>query len=96
MILTITCIKKAGGQHENELTAISHLGWVEQATGKAGIYTRNEMYQFIKSGGQAFVEDFFGNKAKLMTAETSHGTKYVKTYPDQVTSDNLLKLKDCN
>ncbi|QPH41795.1 DUF3892 domain-containing protein [Pedobacter endophyticus] len=44
---------------------------------------------------QLYVKDASGNKAKLITAETSTGTKYVKTEADTSTKNNLLSLSEC-
>jgi hypothetical protein len=95
MSIKITCIKKNGGFHENAYTAIESLGWIEEGTNNNGRTTREEMYNWIKDGGYAYVADIFGNKAKLITAISAHGTKFVKTEPDNTTTDNLLKLLEC-
>lgn len=90
----ITCIKKAGGNHENAYTAITSLTWSEGFG--TGTSTREQMYDNVRyDSTYAYVQDAAGNKAYLMAATTSNGTKYVKTKPDDVTSDNLLKLPEC-
>lgn len=94
-MIEITCIKKDSGNHENRHTAISTLGWRDISTGKTGRSTRLEMYEFVYGGGRAFVSDHRGDKAYLMTAITSRGTKYVKTIPDETKADNLLLLIEC-
>lgn len=94
MAKKITCIKKASGDHENSYTAITSLTWSEG--NNTGTYTRLQMYDYVKDDSRfAYVEDSSGNKAYLMAATTSKGTKYVKTKPDDVKSDNLLKLPEC-
>ncbi len=95
MAVRITCINKANGQHENPYVAISHLGWVEDGTGKTGRSTREEMYNWIKNeNGQAYVQA--GTvRARLIPAVSLRGTKYVKTEADSTDRDNLLKLTDC-
>lgn len=95
MSIRITCINKSSGQHENPYTAISRLGWKDEATGENGKSTRLEMYDWINKGGKAYVKDNSGNIADLITAENLAGTKYVKTKADDVKSDNLLKLSEC-
>jgi hypothetical protein len=95
MSIRITCIKKDSGNHENSHTAISVLGWIEDSTNNTGRSSRIEMYDFVKSGGYAYVKDTYGNKAQLIAETTSWGTKYVKTKPDNTTTDNLLKLSEC-
>jgi hypothetical protein len=96
MARQITCINKAGGQHENPYVAISNLGWTDDITNAIGNSTREEMYDFIvNKKGQAYVKDDKGNMAYLAGETTVRGTKYVKTKADNVTSDNLLKLPEC-
>lgn len=95
MIVKITCIKKASGDHENPYVAISSMNWIEDGTEKNGTATRKEMYDFVNKGGEAYVKDANGNKAKLVARKTLKGTEYVKTVADDVKSDNLLKLKEC-
>jgi hypothetical protein len=96
MSVRITCISKAGGDHENPHVAISNLGWVNEADGKTGNSTRIEMYDWIKNqDGYAYVRDQSGNTARVGTAETDRGTKYVRTYADGKWTDNLLTLPEC-
>lgn len=94
-MVQITCINKAGGNHENRYAAIQKLGWVDVNSGQRGISTRLEIYDFIQNGGVAFVEDAYGNRANVMTAVTALGTKYVKTVADETKADNLLSLVEC-
>ena len=96
MSVKITCIKKSNGDHENPYVAITSMSWIDEADSKTGTSTRIEMYDFVNGGGEAYVKDSAGNKAKLVAKTTSRGNKYVKTVTDDVKSDNLLKLKECN
>ncbi|WP_118973905.1 DUF3892 domain-containing protein [Taibaiella koreensis] len=91
----ITCITKSTDYFENPLTAIQKLGWINDADGLPGSSTRKQMYDWVKAGGDAYVKDSKGNKARLTTAVSPNGTEYVKTEPDNVTSDNLLSLPNC-
>ncbi len=96
MSIRITCIKKDGGNHENPHIAISTLGWKNEQSGETGSSTRLQMYDWIKNkGGEAYVHDRYGNTVKVGTAETSYGTKYVRTYADRTWTDNLLSLPEC-
>jgi len=96
MSIRITCISKAGGNHEDAHTAISHLGWTDEATRETGNSTRIEIYDWIKNkSGYAYVRDGSGNTVRVGTAETARGTKYVRTYRDKVWTDNLLALPEC-
>jgi hypothetical protein len=95
MAVRFTCISKDGGYHENPHVAISNLGWVNEETNETGNSTRLVIYDWIKSGGVGFVRDWAGNEARVGTAETANGTKYVRTYSDGVWTDNLLALQEC-
>lgn len=96
MAFQITCINKDSGNHENPHTAISRLGWVEDGgQGRSGYSSREEMYDFVKNGGRAYVKDRYGDIAYLIAAVTAWGTKYVKTIADETKADNLLSLGEC-
>ena len=96
MSVRITCINKSSGYHADQHHAITHLGWIEDGTGKTGKSTRMEMYDWIKNNnGVAYVLDARGNKAYVGTRENQYGTKYLQTYADQVWTDNLLALPEC-
>jgi hypothetical protein len=94
MAIRIVCINKAGGYHEDPHEAISHLGWVEDGTGKTGRTTRLVMYDWLIQGGDAYVVGG-GSRVGVIGAVNSRGTKYVKTVPDRTTQDNLLRLPEC-
>ena len=97
MAVKISCIKKDNGNHENPYVAISTLRWKEDGTGKEGESSRLQMYDFVEvTKGIAYVIDSRGNKANLIGETSLKGNKYVKTVADNVTSDNLLKLNECN
>jgi hypothetical protein len=90
----IVCIEKDNGNHENRHVAISSLGWVA-SNGKSDYSSRVQMYEFVKNGGHAYVQDAYGDKAYLMSAVSPFGTKYVKTVADETRADNLLSLSEC-
>ena len=95
MTFRITCINKANGRHENPYVAISHLGWVNDATGETGRSTRDEMYDFVvNKKGEAYVL-VAAAQARLIGQTSLRGTKYVKTVADSTERDNLLKLQEC-
>lgn len=96
MSIKITCINKQQGYHEDPHHAISHLGWVEDGTGKSGKSTRLEIYDWIKDqNGVAYITDSYGNKAYLMTKVSKNGTKFVQTVADGRETNNLLNLPEC-
>jgi hypothetical protein len=94
MSVRVHCIKKDGGNHENPYVAISSLGWQDPATGELGRSTRVEMYDWVISGGSAYVEAG-GYQARLIGAISPRGNKFVKTQADSTQTDNLLKLPEC-
>ena len=97
MTIRITCINKAGGEHYDPHSAISHLGWINPATNEKGKSTRLEIYEWLKNNSEnrAYVTDRSGNKAYLYPRVSAHGTKFVQTYADRVWTDNLLSLPEC-
>jgi hypothetical protein len=95
MAVRIICINKANGQHENPYVAISHLGWVEDGTGKTGTSTREEIYDFVvNQRGEAYVASGL-TRAGLIGAVSPRGTRYVKTVANSTERDNLLELPEC-
>lgn len=95
MSIRIICINKDNGNHDNQNLAITYLGWINEANQEKGTSSRLTIYQWIKDGGYAYVVDKYGNKVKVITAETDKGTKYVKTEADNTTTNNLLSLPEC-
>ena len=95
MAVKVTCIKKTIGNHENPHVAISNFGWINEETNKTGNSTRIQIYDFIKTGGIVYVNDKTGKSINLIALETSIGTKYVKTPPNDSKVDNLLSLEEC-
>lgn len=95
MSVRITCIRKAGGDHENPYVAISNMNWINEDNQATGTTSRTDMFDFVDGGGEAYVKDSAGNKAKLVARISAGGTKYVQTVADDVKSDNLLKLPEC-
>lgn len=58
MSIKITCITKVGRDLENQYVAISRIGWVDLFNPnekKSSI--REEMYDFVLKGAEAFVYD---------------------------------------
>ena len=96
MAIRITCIKKSGGYHQDPHHAIQYIGWLDEATGKTGENTREEIYNWLKNQSEkAYVKDRNGNKAYVGTRENQNGTHYLQTYADGVWTDNLLALPEC-
>ena len=96
MAVRITCINKDNGNHQNPHEAITHLGWVNEATGESGKSTRLEMYDFLQNkGGQAYTKDNFGNVAYLYPRVSPNNNPFVQTVADRTYTDNLLSLMEC-
>ena len=69
MSIRITCITKAGGDHENPYVAISRLGCVNLFNPpEKNSSTRQEMYDFLAKGGEAFVSDITPHFIQLRNA----------------------------
>jgi hypothetical protein len=94
MSVRITCVTKPGG-NQNPHTAITRLGWLNESSNQRGISTREELWQWIKNGGEAYVKDALGNIVRVGADVNEHGTKYVRTYADGKWTDNLLALPPC-
>jgi len=95
MSVCITCIEKDSGNHENPYIAISSFGWINESTNSKGTSSREQIYDWVVDGGYGYVKDSIGNTARLIAEISPRGTKFVKTVPDDVKSDNLLKLPEC-
>lgn len=95
MSVKITCINKDNGDHYDPHEAITHLGWLEESTGKTGKCARLDMVDFLEKGNSAYVKDIWGNIAYLVVRISSFGNKFVKTVADGRETNNLLELVEC-
>lgn len=96
MTIRIICINKDNGNHMNPYEAITHFEWTEDNTKKNGRSTLQEMITFIEGGGKAYVKDRRENISYLeVRTSTFGGNKYVRTIPDNTSSNNLLELDEC-
>ena len=92
MPIQITGIHKTNNEYDNPYLSINSLMWVDDNTQNRGITTRDVLFDWINDNGTAYILDEEGNKAKLLTATTQNGYKYVKTAFDETKSDKLLNL----
>ena len=92
MPLRITGVNSNNGEYDNPYLAINSLVWIDDHTQNRGITTRDVLFDWINDNGTAYVLDEEGNKAKLLTATTKNGYKYVKTAFDESKPDKLLNL----
>lgn len=95
MSVRVTCINKSGGYHENPHEAISRFGWINEQTYETNYSTREEMWTWVKNGGQAYVRDAYNNVARVVAKTNSWGTRYLQTEADGLPTDNLLSLPEC-
>lgn len=95
MGVRVTCVNKSNGYHQDPHHAITRLGWVNDQTSETGFSSREEMWDFVNRGGQAYVRDGSGRVAYLRARTSSNGTHYVQTEADGVLTDNLLYLGEC-
>ena len=92
----ITCITKESGSSESYYTEISTLGFFEGRSRTIEFSTRQDMYDYIKNGGKAYVKDMAGNKLYLIAAESRRGARYLKTNAGKAIQDILFTLPACN
>ena len=95
MSVKITCINKDGGDHYDPHEAITHLGWLNENSGKSGKATLQQMIEFLESGNKAYVKDAWDNIAYLVICISRFGNKFVKTVADDMETNNLLELIEC-
>ncbi|WP_183560126.1 DUF3892 domain-containing protein [Mucilaginibacter sp. SP1R1] len=92
MPIQITSVNRTNDEYDNPYLSINSLVWIDDHTKNQGITTRDVLFDWINDNGTAYVVDEEGNKAKLLTATTQNGYKYVKTAFDETQSDKLLSL----
>lgn len=95
MAVRITCINKDRGNHENPHLAISYFGWVNPDTGENGKSDRVTLYEWVRKGGVAYVQDQSGRKAQLVPKVSKFGNPFLQTQTDYTPTDNLLWLPEC-
>ena len=95
MAVRITCVDKPSGNIHNPHEAISNYGWVEDGTGLQDVSTRQNMVDWVKQGGKAYVLDQFGNKAQCYPRTSVNGAEFLQTVTDGKYTDNLLSLPKC-
>lgn len=96
MAVRIRCINKDAGNHSNPHEAISHYGWIDEATGKQDKSDRNSMVEWmLKNNGVAYVTDAWDRKVFCIVRESPNGTKFLQTISDNRVTNNLLELPEC-
>jgi hypothetical protein len=95
MAVRITCVDKPSGNLQDPHEAISQYGWLDEATGETKYSTRAQMVEWMKTGGQAYVRDSYGNQVFCNVRQNTHGTEFLQTVTDNRWTDNLLSLPKC-
>jgi len=90
----ITCIKSKTGAPRHEY--ITHIGGYWGWNNTKVIITEADAIQDIDSGNNSyFVKDSRGDEATVKIVKHSNGKRFLTTYPDNTTADNLSKLTEC-
>ena len=97
--MDLCIIKKCQGQSQsgNPLLDIEHFHWKEAFTDFPGVYTRQELYDFLDGSGYAYVidpEDPYGARRVPLVVARSDGKKYVRC-AGAWDVDPLLLLPEC-
>lgn len=95
MSVRITCINKDGGYHENPHEGITHYGWVNESTNEVGKNDRASMVSWVKSGGQAYVKNRYGQAVDCYVRRSVAGNEFLQTEANGTSTDNLLELPEC-
>lgn len=95
MTLRITCIGRSGAVAENPLLSLTHFHWLEDGTELSGMFTSEEMFLFLKNGGDAYVWDKFWKKHSLKPGMTAVGERFIFTGGLNFLEDELLKQPLC-
>ena len=84
---------------ENPQAGIGHFHWSEDHTPFTGVYSRDELYKFIKQGNEAYIMDPTDKTSKariyLTPAKTKSGACYVCDKVEGKETQYLLNLPDC-
>lgn len=84
----VTCVVKGDSSKYSDCRCITQIG---TATLR---YTRTEAHDKVKASPGSLYVERSGSRADLVAA-TRDGIKYVRTTPNDATSDNLLSLPTC-
>lgn len=83
----VTCINKANRESRHE--AVTHLG------GSGWRWTRQEVINSINNKSNTFYTLVAGKRADIGVVDGPNG-QFVRTYADDVWTDNLLALPECS
>lgn len=84
---------------ENPLAGISHFHWEEDFTNYTAVYTRDEMFNFLKNGNEAYITDPDDplRKARIYCSygHAKNGDCYIFTKIHGQETNHLLNLVEC-
>jgi len=95
MSVRIVCVKKDYGNHLNPHEGITHYGWIQKPNEAYLVSERQQMVDWVRNGGLAYVEDTGGNKAYCYIKRSSVGNEFLQTESDGKPTNNLLQLFEC-
>lgn len=84
----VTCIARGDKDKYSDCRCITEIRT------DARKYTRLEAHDKVKASPGSIYVEAWGSRANLIPAERE-GLKYVRTAPNDTTTDNLLKVRDC-
>ena len=84
----VTCVIKGDSSKYSDCRCITQLGTANKR------YTRTEAHDKVKASPGSLYVERGGSRANVVAA-TRNGLKYVRTAPNDSTSDNLLSLPSC-
>lgn len=86
-MIQITAVHMVGGEKHDHIGSVK---WRDVNTGQSDQSTRAQMVEWIEGGGKAFVTD---GVHRVNVGVIKNATpKYIRTYADNVWTDNLLAL----
>jgi hypothetical protein len=95
MAVQIVCANKPSGNLHDPHEAIEDYGWIEDGTGKRDTTQRQQMVDWVKKGGVAYVRSPLGNQIQCYWRTSARGVEFLQTYSDGTYTDNLVNLPSC-
>lgn len=95
MAVRIVCANKPSGNLHDPHEAIADYGWIEDGTNVRKISQRQDMVNWVKNGGIAYVQDSYGRRADCSVRTSARGTEFLQTYRDKVWTNDLVNLPSC-
>jgi len=90
----VTCVSKTDTRF-SDCRCITHVGVQEYQGATRAFLTREQAYQIVAQGRDKLFVQRGGNDYVPVEAVVREGTRYVRTDPDDTTTDNLLAQPQC-